>query len=137
MRLLNANCNNTYRITNTIVCNLKVNRTLTRDAGPKTTQATGFSRLRREKPARALHRRANRTYQFLTCPDGRERAGPVFPPPGPVGEEETQAQRARARRDKFLTGGGLGPYILRLVMRARMTQKQENIREALIRVGEV
>ena len=28
------------------------------------------------------------------CPDARERAGP-----GPVGEEETQAQRARARRD--------------------------------------
>ena len=32
------------------------------------------------------------------CPDARERAGPVFPPPC-VGEEETQAQRARARRD--------------------------------------
>ena len=30
------------------------------------------------------------------CPDARERAGPVFPP---VGEEETQTQRARARRD--------------------------------------
>ena len=30
------------------------------------------------------------------CPDARERAGPVFPP---LGEEETQAQRARARRD--------------------------------------
>ena len=33
----------------------------------------------------------------MACPDARERAGPVFPP---VGEEETQAQRARARRDK-------------------------------------
>ena len=31
------------------------------------------------------------------CPDARERAGPVFPPPP---QEETQAQRARARRDK-------------------------------------
>ena len=29
----------------------------------------------------------------------RERAGPVFPPT--LGEEETQAQRARARRDKL------------------------------------
>ena len=29
----------------------------------------------------------------MACPDARERAGPV-------GEEETQAQRARARRDK-------------------------------------
>ena len=46
-----------------------------------------------EKPTRALHRRA--------CPDARERAGPVFPPPphSPVWGEETQAQRARARRD--------------------------------------
>ena len=56
-----------------------------------------------------------------SCPDARERAGPVFPPPPqglsrlkkreqdararessaqPQGEEETQAQRARARRDK-------------------------------------
>ena len=35
------------------------------------------------------------------CPDARERAGPVFPPPPHcVGEEETQTQRARARRDK-------------------------------------
>ena len=32
---------------------------LTRDAGPKPHIATGFSRLRREKPARALHRRAS------------------------------------------------------------------------------
>ena len=41
----------------------------------------------------------------LPCPDARERAGPVFPPPPhSVGEEEThsQAQRARARRDKCL-----------------------------------
>ena len=36
----------------------------------------------------------------IACPDARERAGPVFPPPPCVGEEETQAQRARARRDK-------------------------------------
>ena len=33
---------------------------------------------------------------ILRCPDARERAGPV------LGEEETQAQRARARRDKIL-----------------------------------
>ena len=35
---------------------------------------------------------------MCSCPDARERTGPVFPPPPPVGEEETQAQRARARR---------------------------------------
>ena len=32
---------------------------------------------------------------IIACPDARERAGPVF------GDEETQAQRARARRDNL------------------------------------
>ena len=45
-----------YRVIRTA----KVGRTLTRDAGPK-PHIAGFSRLRREKPARALHRRASRT----------------------------------------------------------------------------
>ena len=34
----------------------------------------------------------------MVCPDARERAGPV-------GEEETQAQRARARRDNAVVQG--------------------------------
>ena len=36
-----------------------------------------------------------RYVRYLGCPDARERARPVFPPP-------PQAQRARARRDKYL-----------------------------------
>ena len=50
----------------------------------------------------------------VLCPDARERAGPVFPPPmwpGAGGgglQEETQAQRAHARRDKHV----LAPTLL-------------------------
>ena len=35
----------------------------------------------------------NREALESVCPDARERAGPVFPPP-PVGEEETQAKES-------------------------------------------
>ena len=52
-----------------------------------------------------------------SCPDARERAGPVFPPP-PVGEEETQAQRARARRDKATSTAEL-PVAMRGVRTTR------------------
>ena len=38
----------------------------------------------------------------MSCPDARERAGPVSVW-GPAREEETQAQRARARRDKYMS----------------------------------
>ena len=45
--------------------------------------------------ARLIHciaGQSNHLQPLRPCPDARERAGPVFPPP--VGEEETQAQRA-------------------------------------------
>ena len=59
------------------------------------------------------------------CPDAREHAGPVFPPP--LGEEETQAQRARARRDKatclpILSSNGIVTVRLRLKIRRRLTR---------------
>ena len=41
-------------------------------------------------------------YIICTCPDARERAGPVFPPP--PGEEETQASRASGQ---YMYYGGL------------------------------
>ena len=74
-------------------------------------------------------------------PDARERAGPVFPPPP---QEETQAQRARARRDKVSISAfnclsdnwhsvGRPPALLYFNLKSRGTRPHTTTRQLSLR----